>query len=401
MATGGAVIRRVSLGVLSLAVLLIAVLVANTLLISDRRSEPVRQVDVPVLDAGAPNRLAAAITFETVSPADPSLRAPGPFLAFQAFLERAFPRVHETMARTRVGELSLLYEWPGTDAEAKPVLFLAHQDVVPVADAQAWTQPPFAGRVADGFVWGRGAMDDKSSLLGWLEASERLLANGFRPARTVYLAFGHDEETGGRGAQAIADHLEARGVHLAFVLDEGGFIGRGLLGGIEAPVALVGIAEKGYLTVEVTAEEAGGHSSRPPPETAIGIVGKAVVRLEEHPFPGRLDGAAEALLDRLAPELPFSQRLVIANRWLLEPVLVSVLERNQNLAPLVRTTTAVTMFHAGEKDNVLARQARAVVNLRILPGESVDGTLERIRRIIGDPRVRLRPAAAIGPAPVS
>jgi carboxypeptidase PM20D1 len=351
-------------------------------------------------DEAAVQRLSQAITFRTIASDD---RAPDPdaFRAFHEFLRAAYPRTHAALERTEVAGSSLLYEWKGSAPHAQPVLFLAHQDVVPATDPDAWTHPPFAGVVADGRVWGRGAMDDKGSLVAWLEAVERLLREGFQPSRTVYFAFGHDEETGGDGARAIAELLAARGVRLEFVLDEGGFVVSGLLPSIEAPVALVGTAEKGYLTVELSAEEEGGHSARPPARTAIGRVSRAIARLEEHPFPARLDGVAEELFARLAPHLPFAQRVVIANRRLLGPVLLSVLEDDPNTATLVRTTTAATTFHAGEKENVLPARARATVNLRILPGDTVDGTVERIRRVIDDDSVQVRVLTAIEPPPAS
>jgi carboxypeptidase PM20D1 len=394
-------ILRTFAGVLLVLVLLAGVLLVNTLRISAPPAGAIAPVNGAALDDAALRRLGTAISHRTVSSGSPAAD-PAAFAAFHEFLQDAFPRAHAELNRTRIGGLSLLYEWRGTDTAASPVLFLAHQDVVPAAEPAAWTHPPFSGALEGGYVWGRGAMDDKSSLMGWLEAIEQLLASDFRPARTVYLAFGHDEETGGEeGAAAIARHLAARGVQLEFVLDEGGFVGQGLLPGVAAPVALVGIAEKGYLTVELVASEAGGHSSRPPPQTAIGMVSAAVAKLEAHPFPGRIDGATEAMFDRLAPHLPFGQRLVVANRWLLGPVLVAALESSTNTAPLVRTTTAPTMFEAGEKDNVLARHARATVNLRILPGESVATTLARIERIIDDPRVQRRATTAVEPSHTS
>jgi carboxypeptidase PM20D1 len=396
------VIPRASLVFLLIVVLLLCILVVNTLRVSNPPADEVQSAETPAIDEAALRRLAAAITYRTVSSGEAGVQDSESFAAFHAFLQEAFPRVHEQLIRTGFGEFSLLFEWPGTDSGSKPVLFLAHQDVVPAADPESWTRPPFSGAIEGGFVWGRGAMDDKSSLMGWLEVVEQRLASGFRPARTVYLAFGHDEETGGEeGARAIAEHLAARGVRLEFVLDEGGFIGHGLLSAIEAPIALVGIAEKGYLTVELAAEEEGGHSSRPPGQTAIGIVSRAVAELENRQFPGRIDGATEAMFDRLAPHMPFVQRLVIANRWLLEPVLLASLESEASTATLVRTTTAATMFDAGEKDNVLPRQARAVVNLRILPGETVEATLERINRVIDDRRVQVRAASAIEPSSTS
>lgn len=396
----GGGLRRLALALATIVALLAVVLVSRTVLSPGPRSATVSAVDTPALGAAAFERLGRAVAFRTVSTdsAPPHREA---FLAFQAFLRQAFPLVHEHLVRTEIAELSLLYEWPGRDPAAKPVLLLAHQDVVPAVDAAAWTHPPFSGALAEGFVWGRGTMDDKGSLMAVLEAVERLLAEGFRPERTVFLAFGHDEESGGQGAYAVARHLESRGIRLEFVLDEGGFVGQGLLPGIDSPVALIGIAEKGYLTVELSVQEEGGHSSRPPRQTAIGILSRAVATLEENPFPSRLDGAASAMFDELAPHLPFGRRLVIANRWLLEPLLVSRLEDDPTMASFIRTTTAPTVFRAGEKENVLARRASATVNLRILPGDTVEGALDHLRRLVDDPRVELRATSTIEPSPTS
>jgi len=395
-------VRRGGLGLLIILALLIIGLVVNTLLVTVPPAHDVRATDTPVLDDAAPRRLATAVTFPTVSSREPGMLDPAPFVALDAFLREAFPRVHEHLSRTDIGELSHLYEWQGRDPELKPVLLMAHQDVVPAVDPESWRHPPFSGTIEDGFVWGRGAMDDKAALMGCLEAIEELLSSGFQPARTVYLAFGHDEEVGGAtGAYAISQHLAARAVRLEFVLDEGGFIGHGLLPAIEAPIAFVGTAEKGYLTLELVAEEDGGHSSRPPAQTAIGIVSRAVAKLEDRPFPSRLNGATEEMFEQLAPYMPFGQRLVISNKWLLAPALLAMLESDATMAALARTTTAATMFEAGEQDNVLARQAKAVINLRILPGESVDATLERVRNVVDDPRVRVRNSFATEPSPTS
>ncbi len=256
-----------------------------------------RQVDVIAADplavdtAGAVERLAAAIRVRTVSRED----GPAPdsvFAELHRVLAAGFPRAHATLHRETLGG-SLLYTWAGTDPGAPSVLLTGHLDVVPVdsGSEERWTHPPFAAAVAGGFVWGRGALDDKGSVLAILEAVESLLAEGFAPARTVLLAFGHDEEISGeRGARSLAARLAARGMRVEWVLDEGGTITRGLMPGVAAPVAVVGIAEKGYLNVELGATDVGGHSSTPPLHTAVGRVARAISRLEAEPFPARIAG---------------------------------------------------------------------------------------------------------------
>ncbi|HET9767689.1 MAG TPA: M20 family peptidase, partial [Thermoanaerobaculia bacterium] len=351
------------------------------------------------IPAAAAERLAQALRFRTISHDDPAQDDPSQLIALRGFLERSFPRVHAQLAREQVSEHSLVFTWPGRRPDLPPVLLMGHQDVVPVEDERAWTQPPFGGVVADGFVWGRGAIDDKQAVLGILEACEALLGEGFTPARTVYLAFGHDEEASGlEGARRIAEGFAARGVHFAFVLDEGGFYTEGMLPGLTVPAALVGTAEKGYLSLELLAEGEPGHSSRPPQQMAIGILARALERLQAQPFPARLEGAARDMLVTLAPRLPFGQRVALANLWLLSPVVARGLTAEPSTAAMVRTTTALTVVEGGHKENVLPGRARAVVNFRLLPGDTVAGTIARARSIVDDERVSLRTLSAGGAA---
>src|SRR5258705_11496160 len=203
----------------------------------------------------AAGRRAGALTYRTISYPDSSRFDALEFCRFQDYLRKSFPKLHARLKREVTAGYSLLYEWRGTDTTLKPILLLAHQDVVPVeaGTESRWTEPPFAGRIADGYVWGRGALDDKGNLMALLEAVERLVSEGWTPKPTIYLAFGHDEEVGGmHGAARTAALLASRGVKLEYVLDEGGAIATGLVPGIPGPVALVGIAEKGYLSLELT-----------------------------------------------------------------------------------------------------------------------------------------------------
>jgi len=269
---------------------------------------------------------------------------------------------------------------------------MAHQDVVPV-DPQTlagWEQPPFEGGITDGFVWGRGSLDDKFSLMGIMEAVEMHLARGFQPQRTIYLAFGHDEEIGGhRGAAKIAELLGGRAAALEYVLDEGMAIVDEAIPGLRKPVALIGIAEKGYVSVALRVDVESGHSSMPPPQTAIGILSAAINKLEAHPMPARLEGVQRQVLDYVGPEMPFGSRLVMANLWLFAPLVERKLSARPNTNAAIRTTSAATMFSAGIKENILPSEARAIVNFRILPGDSIKGVLEHVESVVDDPRVKV------------
>src|SRR5437667_1528834 len=375
----------VGLGVLGLVVL------GNALRFRSRQLA-VAPAPAMGLDADVAGRLAAALRLRTVSNQDPANLPRDEFLALHRQLEAAFPLVHRTLRRESVADLSLLYTWAGSEPGLPPLLLLSHLDVVPVdpATASSWTHAPFAGEIAEGYVWGRGALDDKVGVVGLLEATEQLLAAGFRPRRTVCLAFGHDEEVGGgRGATSIARLLADRKVAPEFVLDEGLAVTEDIVGGISAPVALLGIAEKGYLSVELVVESEGGHSSTPPRETAVGILAAAIHALEQHPAPATIAGAVRRLFEFIGPEMDLPSRVALANLWLFAPIVEHRLAATPASDALLRTTTAPTMLEGSVKENVLPARVRAVVNFRIRPGESMATVLDHVRGGVADPRVRV------------
>lgn len=356
--------------------------------------------------AVAAQRLAEAVRIPTVSYASGAPIDTAAFRAFHALLERAFPRAHAAMTREFVSGLSLVYTWKGRDTTLAPVVLMGHMDVVPVPEPNLaeWQHPPFSGAIAEGYIWGRGTLDDKTTVLASLEAVEHLAAEGFQPARTVYLTFGHDEEVGGRfGARAIVAELVRRGVRPGLVIDEGGFMASGVIPGVPGRAAIVGIAEKGYLSLRLTARAQGGHSSMPPGRTAIGALSRAIAALEASPFPTALDGPTRGMLEAMAPFAPFSQKLVLANLWLTEPLVVRTIAGSPMGAALLRTTTSPTILSAGIKDNVLPPEASAVVNFRIRPGETQETVLARVRRVIADTMIAVAPtdSARADPSPVS
>ncbi len=379
---------------------LVAALVVLVLFLIGRTTQfTLKQVEVAPANGIAVNaelaagHLAQALRFQTVSYQDPAQFQADQFLGLHHYLEQTYPHVHAALSREVVNDYSLLYTWKGADEKLKPILLLAHMDVVPIESGTEgkWTHPPFAGQMADGYLWGRGALDDKDSLIAIFEAIETLLGEGFQPRRTIYLAFGHDEEVSGQnGAARIAALLRSRGVAPEFVNDEGGAIVRGVIPGLAAPIAQVSTAEKGYITLELSANGPGGHSSVPPPHTSIGILSRAVRNLEDQQMPARLCRAQQQALDTVGPALPFSRRAVLANLWLFRPLVLRLMASDPTSNALVRTTTAVTMFEAGTKENILPSEAHAVVNFRILPGDTVEGVVAHVRAVINDPSVKVR-----------
>ncbi|MEX1366396.1 MAG: M20 family peptidase [Nannocystaceae bacterium] len=391
--------RRWGLRLGAVAAALLAVLLLRAAWLRPVPFDPGPAPEVPEVDANAAAAvLSRAIAIPTVSPdAELAAEAYGPrreaMLALHRLLQQEFPRVHQALTREVVGELSLLYRWPGTDPTAEPILLLAHLDVVPVEPGteQDWTHPPFSGAIADGTVWGRGALDDKTSVVAILLAIERLLQEGFTPRRTVVLAFGHDEELGGRqGAAVLAATLEHRGEHFAFLLDEGGAIVDGAIPGLPHPAAMVGIAEKGYASLLVSLVGEGGHSSMPPDTVAIQRLAAAIGRLHDEPMDARIDGPTEIMVDQLAPHLGFGMRVGLANRWLLDPLVVALMTTDPASHASVRTTLVPTMIDAGVAPNVLAQRAEVVLNSRILPGDTVADVLEHVRAVIDDPQIEVR-----------
>lgn len=398
--------RRLAIAAAVLLSLLVAVLVARSVG-RDDTAELLPPAPLAFDPIAAAERFAGGLRFETISHGSES----GESLdvesvrAFHRYLEGEYPRVHTSLQRETVAEHSLLYTWPGSDATLRPLVLMGHFDVVPVPEENLgrWEQPPFAGVIADGFIWGRGAIDDKFNVFGLLEACEALLAEGFQPTRSVILSFGHDEEIGGSaGATTAAALLAERGVVPHLVLDEGGGLTVGLFPGIDDPIAAIMVAEKGGANLALSVESPAGHSSTPPPHTSVGILASAVHRLERDPMASHFDGPFRALMAHAGRGASFPLSVVFANLWLFGPLVEQGLLQVPQAAAMVRTTTAVTMFNAGVKSNVLPSRAEAVVNFRLYPGDSVEDVVGHVQSAVDDERVAIevrsaREASSVSP----
>jgi len=345
--------------------------------------------------------LRACIRIPTVSSWDRSQEDREAFAALLDELRRQFPLLHETCEVERIAGDSLLVRWRGRSAE-QPVVLMAHLDVVPVGDESTWTHPPFAAELADGHIWGRGALDCKGSLVASCEAVESLIAASFTPGRDVWLSFGCNEEVSGGAAKDAVSLLRERGVQPWFVVDEGGAIVQGALPGVAGPMAVIGVTEKGTVDLELVARGDGGHASAPKRMGPTARIARAVLRLEKHPFPARLPDPTIDMLERLGPHarMPFAPVFSNARRLrrLLAPVFVRL---GHETAAMARTTTAVTQLAGSPAANVIADTARAHVNMRVIVGETVDGAVERIRRTIRDPAVEVLLVSGHAPSPVS
>ena len=343
----------------------------------------VKVAPAPAFDKdAAAQHLAAAVRIQTVSHQDAADNQLAEWDKLHLWLAATYPKAHAAMKRELLGN-SLLYTWPGSDPAAQPIIVMAHQDVVPVTPGteKDWKHAPFAGDVAEGAVWGRGSVDDKGSLVSLFEALEALAAKGFAPRRTIYLVAGHDEEAGGTGAAAVAEALAARKVKALFAVDEGGLISSDTPM-INGPAMMVGIAEKGYVTLKVTAPAAGGHSSAPPKETGVINLAKALVAINDHAFPLELRGPSAAMVEALAAKAGGVSKMAVANRWLFGRTVVGKMAAVPASAAMLHTTIAPTMLQGSPKENVLPQSAYGLINYRIAPWDTRAGVLARAREAV-------------------
>jgi len=378
-----------SLFVILLALLLIALL--RTFMHTAAESEFIEGEVIAIDESKASENLAASIRFKTISYQD---NEQFPKLEFDNFIKWAsitYPEFHQAMKLEQL-EHSLLFKWEGSDSTLAPILFEGHYDVVPVIPGteDLWEEMPFAGTISNNRIWGRGSLDDKSGVIGLMEAATHLINNNFQPKRTVYFGFGHDEEIGGGGAALITEKLKNDGVQLHWSLGEGSFVNRGFFPGVNKLVAPINVAEKGIMNLMIVAKAKGGHSSTPSKRTAVTILAEALVKLEKEPLPGSLEGLSAAMFDEVSKHMPFGYRFLFANRWLFGGMIDSQMSSTPVINAMIRTTTAPTMLSGSIKSNVLPIEASALINFRLHPRDSIKSVTEHVRRIVGSDEVEVR-----------
>ena len=337
------------------------------------------------------NNLAASIRFKTISHQDKEKFSPQEFEGFIKWAADTYPEFHSAM-QLEMLEYTLLFKWEGSDNSLAPILLTAHYDVVPVIPGteSIWEEEPFAGVISNNRIWGRGALDDKSGVVGMMEAATYLIQNNFQPTRTVYFSFGHDEEIGGGGAAQVTEKLKQEGVQLQWSLDEGSFVNRGFFPGVDKLVAPINVAEKGIMNLLIVAKAKGGHSSTPPKKTAVTILADALIKLENEPLPGSLEGLSAVMFDEVSKHMPFGYRFLFANRWLFGGLLDSQMSSTPVINAMIRTTTAPTMLSGSIKSNVLPIEATALINFRLHPRDSIESVTEHVRRVVGSDQVEVR-----------
>lgn len=362
---------------------------------------------------GAAKRLAKGVTFRTISNQDRDDFDTKAFSGYHAYLAKTYPNVTKKLKREVLGDprpFSLLYTWKGIDPDAEPVLFYAHMDVVPVPEESRgqWKQDPFAGVIADGYIWGRGVLDDKNQVQAILEAAEMKIKEGWQPRRTMYFVFGQDEEVGGaEGARFVAETLEKRGIkRFHYVMDESAPLMPGVFPGVSANTALITIAQKGFISLELAINGVGGHSMRPPLEPNIVILAEAITKLNAAQFPYRIHPAIRQQFRYLGPEMDKAKQPMYAavafgkdgEMTKLEKEFIKEMETTDTTRAMLHTTIAPTIFNAGIKDNVLPPSATAVVNFRPMPGDTPEVIIAHVKKAIQDDRITVKDISASTPA---
>jgi carboxypeptidase PM20D1 len=379
---------------------------------SSLQMKGIEQHEIEVDLDGAIQRLSKAVQFKTISNQDRSDFDENAFNQYHDFLVESYPLAHKTLKREVVGDprpFSLIYTWEGKNPSLAPAIFMAHQDVVPIAEESRdeWKEEPFSGVVKDGYLWGRGSLDDKNQIHAIFEATEMKIKEGFQPDRTIIFVFGHDEEVGGpEGAKHAADILEKRYDKIAFVMDESAPLIPGVFPGIRENTALIGIAQKGFISLEIAINGVGGHSSQPPEQSNIVALAAAVEKVEGAQFPYKIHDAVRYQYRFMGPELaedqqPMYKAVAYGNNDSvdeLEEKFLEAMAQNPITRAMIHTTTAVTMFNAGVKDNVLPPAATAVVNFRPMPGDTPEVIIEHVKKAIGDDRLTVRDISASTPA---
>ncbi|XP_071481413.1 N-fatty-acyl-amino acid synthase/hydrolase PM20D1-like [Diadema antillarum] len=356
-------------------------------------------------DSGLKKRFKEAIRFQTVTSGmnQTDLKE---ITRMHEFLERSFPLIHSSPLITKevIGGHSLLYMVKGSEPGLAPYMLAAHLDVVPVSN-QNWDHPPFEGKEIDGYIYGRGTIDDKHCVMGIMESLEFRLQHKQALKRSLYIAFGHDEEGyGNNGAAVIAQKLEERHMKFDFILDEGTIVAHNVFKGLNTPVGLISVVEKGIVTLNLSVDAVPtGHSSMPTPESNIGILAKALDRIETQRQPIMFGyGPEREQFEYLADEVQFPLRVIVTNLWFFRPLLGWVLTKlGPSTNAFARTTTAVTMINGGFKTNVLPPSAWAIVNHRIHPSQTIAQVMEHDRNVINDNRVRMSVISGTEPSPIS
>ncbi|OCA76666.1 peptidase [Chryseobacterium contaminans] len=400
--------KKIFLPVFAILLLLIGLLLARTFTFPFKKIAAATGTPAQItINDSSISRLSGGLKIPTISSGDSLKFNDVPFDTFNEYIKKNYPFIYQHAESYTINGHALVFKLKGTDPNLQPLLFLSHLDVVPPGGAgikntetdlfqpkdkpippvskiaKEWDYGPFSGAVVNGRIYGRGTMDMKSMLFALMEALQNTMKSGYQPKRDIYLAFGFDEEVGGElGAARIADYFGRQRLRFDAIYDEGGFIlSKGSVEGIDANVALIGCAEKGFLSLKIKVKGLGGHSSMPPSETAVGKAAAIMQKLEQNPMKPTITPLIQDFFKNVGGSMSFPSRLAIANDWLLQPLLISQLSKNHTTNALIRTTTALTMMKGSDAPNVLSSEVEFVANFRLLPGNTIQEVKEHVAKL--------------------
>ncbi len=386
--------------ILGLIVVFIVVIVERTLLFVPEKREKIEAEEITLDEDKIVRDMVAMIRCKTVSNRDDSLVDWSEYEKFEAEIRMRFPKLFEVARFEKVGKTGLLFYIKGQSSSA-PSVCMAHYDVVPVEE-EGWSKPAFEGIIEDNLIWGRGTLDTKGTLCGVLEATEKLLLEGYVPKNDLYLAFSGEEEIDGDSCKEIVAYLDGHGVKPVIVLDEGGAVVEKVFPGVERECALIGIAEKGSVSVDFSMESNGGHASTPPVKTVMGQLSRAVVAIEKHPFKKQMTKPVKQMFDVLGRESNFLFRMIFANLWCFGPVL-DLYGRlcGGEINALLRTTVAVTRMEGSKAYNVMPPKGSMGLNMRLLGDDTVESAVAYLNKTIKNDNIKATVVSGMNPSIVS
>ncbi|MBQ1959393.1 MAG: M20/M25/M40 family metallo-hydrolase [Firmicutes bacterium] len=378
----------------------IAVILVRTLTFTPKAETTPEIIDWEIDGDKAVDHLAQMIRCKTVSHDDITLEDDAEFDKFKALLRELYPKVFEKCEYEEVGRRGIFIKMKGK-GDGQPSVFMAHYDVVPVME-KLWKRDAFCGEVIDGELWGRGTLDTKITLCGSLEAAEMLLEQGFVPENDIIFAYGGDEETSGASAEAATKLLAERGIVPAFVLDEGGAVVENVFPGVKEQCAVIGIAEKGLMNIDLTISGNGGHAATPPPKSNIGQLADAVAAIEKNPFPRELTKPIAEMFDTLGRRSTFLYKMIFANLWCFMPVLDMICRKSGgDLNAMMRTTVAFTKMEGSDAYNVMPPVARVGANLRLMGSMTADKAVDYLNKVVNNKNIEITVAHKMDPSPYS
>ncbi|MFA7108404.1 MAG: M20/M25/M40 family metallo-hydrolase [Sphaerochaetaceae bacterium] len=328
-----------------------------------------------------------ALKFKTI--AEDCLQDKSEFEKFHLSLEKCFPLVYKNLKVQEIDGKNLCFEWTGTSPIQKPILLMAHQDVVKAGDLSKWDFSPFDAIIDDKYLYGRGTIDIKSQVIAILESFETLLRKGFKPKNTIFASFSEDEEIFGKGGASLAQYFKDRKIEFKLVLDEGGAVAEDFLKIINKPIAVVGVSEKTTVNLSLEVNQEGGHSSTPKNPTSLGILSHAISNLELNQEKWSIDSPMDDFLLRIGCNTKGFTSLAMLNPWLFKKILFSTMKNNSTTSALFRNTHTVTMCKGSEASNIIPVVSKANVNVRLLPDNSIEDTISWMEKIINDERVKI------------